>query len=420
VSTQSRRATRSAVPLILVLTLLATGQEKPRFATDSEEQQKALALAMRQNCYTLSLANGKLEGPGMEFLAQNVRNAQFVVFGEEHSVKEFPQFLAALFSVLHKQDDYNYLALESDPVSAHLASWPPLRGDLEALSRYAARYPNAFTFPTDQELEMMAKVGRISGGRADPIWGLDQSFGVLHGLDRLRVLPGFHSTPKFEELHEQAEKLDRTRPGNGRDFMETVNLADLQELRRQMDPPEGSEAAFILDNLISSSRIYGHYFQNERYANGSEREEQMKRLFLRLYRTAEIAGEPRPKVLAKLGHWHVFRGLGPSHLQTLGNFLTEFATANGMQSFTLGVYLRGQWRDVAQQQGLEPIALATDPLAWTIIDFRALRPAITAGRFGTLDANLLMHIYGFDAALVLGSASEGTYTRLTGSPPSAK
>jgi hypothetical protein len=132
----------------------------------------------------------------------------------------------------------------------------------------------------------------------------------------------------------------------------------------------------------------------------------MKRLFMREYRAAE-AQERNPKVLVKMGHWHIFRGLGPSHLQTLGDFVTEFATANGTDAFSFGVYLRGAWRDVKTQQGLEPIALATDPTAWTIIDFRSLRPAVTAGEFGTLNSKLLAHIYGFDAALVLGSASPG-------------
>jgi hypothetical protein len=179
-----------------------------------------------------------------------------------------------------------------------------------------------------------------------------------------------------------------------------------------MAPPDGSEAKFILDNLVSSSEIYGYYRRSEAgeptgYANGFAREEQMKRLFMREYRAAEAQGEHNPKVLVKLGHWHVFRGLGPSHLQTLGDFVTEFATANGADAFSFGVYLRGPWREVKTQQGLEPIALATDPNAWTIIDFRSLRPAVTAGEFGTLNSKLLAHIYGFDAALVLGGASPG-------------
>jgi len=103
---------------------------------------------------------------------------------------------------------------------------------------------------------MFADIGRISTGPADPIWGLDQSFGVLHALDRLAVLPGFRATPKFEELHRQAEQLDFTRLQDRRShYMANVKLADLEELRRRMAAPDGSEAKFILDNWSRHRRF---------------------------------------------------------------------------------------------------------------------------------------------------------------------
>ncbi|PYT77065.1 MAG: hypothetical protein DMG40_24705 [Acidobacteria bacterium] len=127
---------------------------------------------------------------------------------------------------------------------------------------------------------------------------------------------------------------------------------------------------------------------------------------------AEGRGERYPKVLLKLGHWHVRRGSGPSHLQTLGNFVTEFATANGTQALTVGVYLRGPWRDVATQDGLKPIALASDTASWSVIDFRPVRAVVAGGHLGTIQPNLLSHLYGFDAGLVIGGASPATYTVL--------
>jgi len=408
-----RTLSRAAAPLFFAAWLLlgSHAQEKLQFATDSAEQQKAVAETMRQNSSTLSLQDGSLRGPGMDFLVRSSANAQFVLFGEEHNVKEFPPFLTALFAYLHQQRGFNYFAVESDPISAHVASLPPLRANTEALASYATKYPNAFTFLTDQEVQMFADVSRLSKGHADPIWGLDQSFGVLHALDRLSALPGFHSSSKFTELHQQAVQSDFIRPGGDhRNFMETVKLAELQELRNEMNAPQGSEASFILDNLVSSSKIYGHYQRGEFYDNGFEREEQMKRLFLREYRAAEVKGEAYPKVLMKLGHWHIYRGQGPSRLQTLGNFVTEFAIANGSEAFSIGVYLRGPWRDVASRKGLEPLAMATDPGAWTLIDFRPLRQAAAAGQLGALNPNLLREIYGFDAAFVFGPASAGTHT----------
>lgn len=405
--------------LFVLFTLGLAAQHPTKYATDSVEQQQAIAGAMKQHSYSISFQDGVLQGPGMDFLAQNTANAQFVLFGEEHNVKEWPEFLDALFSFLHQHANFNYFALESDPVSAHLVSIPPLRGNETAWEEYAARYPNAVTFATDQELRMILDATRISTGGVDSVWGLDQSFGVLHALDRLSALPGFHSTPKFVELHKEAEQRDSKRFGkNVSHYMsEVVRLADLEELRKEQAPPEGSEAQFILDNLVSSSQIYGYYLQGEAgeptyYFNGYVREEQMKHLFLREYRAAEAHGEHNPRVMLKLGQWHVRRGSGPSNLQTLGNFVTEFATANGTQALTLGVYLRGPWRDVSTQDGMKPIALATDATKWSVIDFRPVRAIVAGSRLGAIHPNLLSQIYGFDAGLVIGDAKPATYTIL--------
>src|SRR6185437_11498077 len=192
------------------------------------------------------------------------------------------------------------------------------------------------------------------------------------------------------------------------------NLADWEELRREMNPPADSEAAFILNNLVSSSKIYGLYWSHA-YQNSLEREEQIKESFLRDYRMAQAKGEPLPKVVVTMAPSHIFRGLGPTQVPTLGNFVSDLATANGMQSFSVGVYLRGTWRDIeffSRLHGVKPIALATDPNQWTIIDFRPLRAAAAGGQFGSLDPDLAMTIYGFDAALVIGPASEGSWTML--------
>jgi len=401
---------------MLVAVRCAPAQQEPQLATGSDEQQQAIAEALRKHSLTFRMEDGVLRGPGADFLEKESGKAQFVLFGEEHYVKEFPLFLSALFSILHREDGFNYLAVESDPISAHLTSNAPLRGDLKAIGAYAAEYPNAFTFPTDQELQMFADVGRTAAGKADAIWGLDQSFGALHALDRLKELPGFRSTAKFAELHAQAQQMDAARfASDERHYMGRVSKpGDWEELRRELKPAVGSEAEFILNNLVNSSRIYGFYWSGQRYRNGSEREQQMKDLFTREYRAAQREGEQTPKVMIKMGHYHIFRGLGPTNIQTLGNFVSELATFNGTESFALGVYLRGPWRDVenSRWKGLRPIGLATDAALWTIIDFRGLRPEVSSGKFGTLDPELLRAIYGFDAALVIGGAAQGTETFL--------
>jgi hypothetical protein len=62
------------------------------------------------------------------------------------------------------------------------------RGRLDAIADLVARYPHAPTFATDQELEMIARVGNISDAEFGPVWGIDQEFGALHILERLQEL----------------------------------------------------------------------------------------------------------------------------------------------------------------------------------------------------------------------------------------
>jgi hypothetical protein len=90
-----------------------------------------------------------------------------------------------LFESLNKRYGFSYLALEQDPIMMELVSAPSVVGNRESVISFARKYPNGFTFITDQELEMVAKVGSISNANRDRIWGLDQVFGAIHVLDQL-------------------------------------------------------------------------------------------------------------------------------------------------------------------------------------------------------------------------------------------
>lgn len=389
---------------------------KPAVAieTDSQEQYERLARSFRTSSYPLSLAGNALRGPGADFLRKKVANAQFVLIGEEHNVKQVPEFSAALFAMLHECCGFNYLALESDPISAHIASLPPLKENVELLRDYAAKFPNAFTFATDEELAMIASAEKASLAKTDSVWGLDQSFGVLHALEALRILPGVNGkSALFQELLADSQNQDSKRVVPDKHYMEMVKLEDLEKLRHEILPQPHTEADFILSNLISSSRIYSNYTRGARgeptgYLSGLEREEQMKQLFLRGYSSAQAAGEKNPKVLLKLGHWHVFRGLGPSGLQTLGDFATEFAVANGYIAFNIAVFIHGspnKWREIGEWKGMKPFAMAASPTEWSVIDFEPIRKAVFTGELGTLSPTMLRYVFGFDAALIIANGS---------------
>ena len=385
-------------------------QPSPTPATDSEEQYERLAAAFQKHSYSIAMTEAGLSGPGADFLKQKAASAQFVLLGEEHNVKEVPDFTARLFAMLHQCCEFNHLALENDPVSAQAASMPPLKGNLGQLTQYASKFPNAFTFLTRQELQMIADVGKLATTKTDPVWGLDQSFGVLHALEELRTLPGINGrSSAFQELAEQARALDSSRFTEGHHYMTMAKVSDLENLRKEVAPKPGSEADFILGNLVSSARIYTNYRgEYTGYASAFEREEQMKRLFMRGYRSAQKSGEAEPRVLLKMGHWHIFRGLGPSALQTLGDFVTEFALANGEDALSIAIFIHGspnKWREVGEWQGMRPFGMAASADHWMLIDFRPIREEIFAHEFGPLSPTMRSYIFGFDAALIIANAS---------------
>ena len=150
------------------------------------EAEQLLDSLVSANARPLSMDRGRLQGAGAEWLLSQAAHAQFLAIGEEHNVVEIPELVTALLTDLEPRAGYRYVALEQDPVAMRAVSAPPMRGRADSLVAYARRYPHAFTFVSDQELAMVADIGRIAKGRGNAVWGLDQSFGVTHALDRLR------------------------------------------------------------------------------------------------------------------------------------------------------------------------------------------------------------------------------------------
>ena len=144
----------------------------------------------------------------------------------------------------------------------------------------------------------------------------------------------------------------------------------------------------------------------------------MKQLFMDKYRRAQSADHGSPKVIVKMGHWHVYRGEGPSNLQTLGNFVSELARSTGGASFHVAIHAHnaaGGFRSLSAWPDSFPDPLIARSLPvdqWTVVDLHQLR-----ARFGQLAATLRGDqrdqfrrlVFGFDAALYIGGMRPATY-----------
>lgn len=386
-----------------------------------ESPESLFAKLLGANRYPLSLEHGKLAGPGTDFLVTEASKTQFFAIGEEHNVAEIPFLTAALFQRLHDRYGFNYLADEQDVWMCSEVSKGPYLGRSEAIRRLREKYPNAFTFNGNEELEMLASVGRLSSGKENRIWGLDQVFGALHVLESLEARAADEATRRrVGSLIEFARPYESGRFAKGKRLMADVEVPpDLANISSWYRPlAKDPEAAFLAGQLTVSLRIYANYQRSaiEKQATGyesnHEREENMKDIFLLRYRDALRRDGRLPRVVLKFGHWHLYRGQGPGSVFTLGNFASEFAKSNGLESFAVAIFLDdgpGGQRDWASWAPWAKTLIAAElPAGWTVFDLRPLRAYAHARRLGAVAPELWRLLFGFDAVLIMKGAHPAT------------
>ena len=376
---------------------------------------------LRAHRYDLSLDRGELAGAGASFLRQATRGAQFVVLGEGHNNADIPQYTSALFRQLARDERFEYLVVESGPAMVAPAARAADSGGLPALQALVRRYPNGLQFVADQELEMFADVVKASRARGLKIWGVDQEFGGLHSLDRLRqIAPNDAARQLVSRVADRARPFDQARYTDGtlRYISRKAEMADFDSLWVAFKPAPASEAARLIEGLRTSHRIYQNNIhaaaRMSGYISNHEREELMKTLFLDYYDEARRAGTPLPRALVKMGHYHVIRGRNWGNQYSLGDMLVNLARANGQGAFAIGAYANNQSGDygiLATNADYGVFATAATPGRVAIIDVRPLRAFAHAGRI-KLTPEQARAVFGFDALLFIGNTTRATFATI--------
>ncbi len=375
--------------------------------------------------HRLELKDGRLSGEGFDFLMKALEGTEFVVLGEEHNAAEIPPFTAALFRALHDRLSYQYFAEEQDPLIMERASTPPSRGDRAALEGIARKHPYAYTFVSDEEIAMLAEIGRIATGRHLPLWGCEQAFGATLYLEELAArAPTPELRERTEALLARAREAEKpTRDLETRHFMarDREKSAALAELRDAWSPRAGTREAELLGALLKSDEIYGYYARAKAgevvgLMNNTVREADMKACFTREFRAAEARDGMPPRVLLKYGHVHAQRGRSPLNAFNIGNFVSDLATYEGSRSFHVAIIHYDTPTKLATY-GPDAALLArfapTD--GWELLDLRSLQPWIHAHKLdGDVPekdrASVYDLLFSFDAVLFMPHGRHGTYT----------
>lgn len=346
-----------------------------------QAEEPDLPTLLQQNTHSISLAGSALSGPGAELLMRLAEGTQFVALGEEHYNYYIPGITTALFQELQARYEYHYFMTEQDPVMMELYSGSPVRGNPEMVNGLAMRYPMGITFNSDQELKMLSDLGRISEAQGDVIWGCDQGSGVTHVLDQLiDEIDDEQALAAVHELRARAADAESVRDFKTAHFIADAGVDVFEELKSRVNPLPGSRAEWLLDVLINSSIIFGYYENGSNgllpgyYENNRYREEHLKDLCLSKYRATE-KHESHPKALMKFGSWHLYEGLSPTRMHTIGDFFSNVARFNGYEYLSINFVSRPEDLAASTQDigFIWPFIRDLESDEFAIIDLRPFR-----------------------------------------------
>ena len=394
-----------------------------------------LETVLQQHCTTLQWKDNQLTGPAAERLLADAKESQFFLIGEYHGGVEPAKITAALFRAL-QPFGYRHLAIEMGPVTTErLAALAAAPNGLEAIGQLSAANPFALAFDSWREeaallTNAIHTVQPASGQRT--VWGLDQEFifsGRLHFARLVELAPTPAARAVAEEYRTKAiagETAPLPKEGTA-PLLLTMVPTDFDKLAAAF-PTEG-EAARLIAELRASAAIYQAWSHggDGGYAANSDRAALMQRHFNAYYDQSIAAGEKTPRVLLKFGDTHMVRGRSFTDVYDLGNFLPTLAARDALRTYHLLLVARGghinnvtpdnsspaasqsEYKATDTEEGFDPdpFFAAAPKDAWALLDLRAVRSLLSAGRIKTNEVNTRM-IWGFDGILIIPESHAAT------------
>lgn len=91
---------RTLVSLVVAVTLLTASPASAQEGQEAEKKSFSLAEALAEHRLPLALEEGRLTGPGAEWLWSRAADSAVVSLGESHATREIPQVMAAILGSL--------------------------------------------------------------------------------------------------------------------------------------------------------------------------------------------------------------------------------------------------------------------------------------------------------------------------------
>jgi hypothetical protein len=391
------------------------------FAIWSGAQNTEFTETLKKNRVSIRIQNGKLAGPGAEVLRTALAEAQFVALGEDHGIRQIPEFAAALCAELAPHG-FHHMGLEiGSYVAPELEKMARSADGAKQLAEFEKKYPETIAFYNwQEEFAMLQKCESAASPGHLTIWGLDQEFMGATGFLADKILatnPGPEAETAIETLSKETIEAHATATKTGSPgdlFMMTAKQDELDRVRGLLKKQGKPEAQKLFDALLVSREIYQKNMADDYYLSNRQRALLMKKNFSEPFAASSQSNGVLPKVFFKFGAYHMFRGINPLHSSELGNLISEAAEANQFKSVHILIAgVKGEqlhFVGIGKPAEAAPLDLAAakdspflffKPLfdaqlenSWTLYDLRALRDGFS--KYGKIDPELERVIFGYD------------------------
>ena len=371
--------------------------------------------------HAVAVRDGRLEGAGADVIRAAMKDAPFVLIGEDHGLAEIPAFSSAVFRELAPLGARD-VVVEVGPEAGRRLTRVLGSADPVAEARaWLQRYPFSLAFYDLQQELTFLREARTAAGPGLRVVGIDQE---LMGAGRMLLEAVATRDAALPELLKD-ERLAYDRAvvtGNPTDLFMLTGPADvLGALRDRLAAGTQTRDATLVTSLLDSRNIYALNAQSG-FVSNLTRAALMKRNYVDQLPTARRA--VAPPVLFKLGALHVMKGLNTLNSREIGNYVAEVADGMGRPSLHILIMaVKGQQRRFAGV-GKPYIAAPVDQVGpgvsdfpyakpmferalgeqgWSLFDFREMRRWASSQR--DLDPRLARLLFGFDVAVLI---PEGT------------
>jgi hypothetical protein len=406
-----------------------------------QAQDTSFVKVLKSNSAPFTIEGGHLKGAGAEALTRAAQDNQFMMVGEDHGIRELPEFVGALFEAA-RPAGYKHLAVEIGPITGRrLETMMRAPDGQKEVDTFLGKYI-PFSLPFffwKEESQMLERVVKSVPGERGVVWGVDQEFIVSpsYMFERLAVIaPSKTARDLATQYAAASAKGDKSMLATGNPgavWMVTASDADIARLKSAFAAKPGTEAEEIIRELSVSRDIYRLFNSGTNFESNQKRDDLMKQHFLDAYNAARARGEKMPKAIIKLGANHIFRGPSITGSYEIGSFIPEFAATTGGHSFgILVVVAKGTWNayrpfgstEADKTQKYDPLTTseynvfdmksvlaAASTSDWTFIDLRPVRAMSVNGGLRGLDPKARRLISSFDAVVVVPEGHASVYFR---------